>query len=280
MSFINALLRTLVDGLLYPFRDLPPIVGLTVVSLLTAIGLLIVFKHTSNQKALEDVKRKIHAGLFEIRLYNDDFRAIMRAQSGILRANLTYMRYSMAPMIWTLPPLILLIAQLQFHYGYDGLAPGQEVLLKVEFSEGAYSGDEKPPVTVTTPEGLQLDDLAVWIPTLGEMAWRLTADAPGHYELEIRNGTGDADDATATKTVRVTDSVVRRSPFKVRGFLNELIYPAEASLPSGGAIESITVTYPEANVDVFGFELHWMIVFFVLSIAFAFILRGPFGVTI
>ena len=70
----------MVDGLLYPFRDFPPIVGLTLVSLLTAIGLLIVFKHTSNQKALEAVKRKIHAGLFEIRLYNDDFRSIMRAQ--------------------------------------------------------------------------------------------------------------------------------------------------------------------------------------------------------
>ena len=277
MSFINALLRTLVDGLLYPFRDLSPIVGLTVVSLVTAIGLLIVFKHTSNQKALEDVKRKIHAGLFEIRLYNDDFRSIMRAQRGILRANLTYMRHSMAPMIWTLPPLILLIAQLQFHYGYSGLTPGQDVLLKIELAERAYAGDGKPPYAVTTPEGLQLNDIAVWIPTLGEMAWRLTADAPGNYELEIRNGT---ETATATKTVRVSDSVVRRSPFKVRGFLNELIYPAEASLPSDGAIESITVTYPDANVDVFGFELHWMIVYFVLSILFAFILRGPFGVTI
>ena len=120
MSFINALLRPLFDTLLYPFRDLPPIVGITVVSLVTAIGLLIVFKHTSNQKALEDVKRHIHAGLFEIRLFNDDFRAIMRAQGDILRHNLRYMRYSMVPMVWTLPPLVLIIAQLQFHYGYEG----------------------------------------------------------------------------------------------------------------------------------------------------------------
>ncbi len=275
MSVINGLLRAIVDGLLYPFRDFPPIVGLTLVSVLTAIGLLIVFKHTSNQKALKEVKRKIHAGLFEIRLYNDDLRSIMRAQLEILRANLTYMRYSMAPMMWTLPPLILLIAQLQFHYGYSGLVPGQEVLLKVELSEGAYVGDEKPSYTVTTPDGLQADEPAVWIPTLGEMAWRLTADTPGDYELEIRNGA-----QTATKTVRVTDRVVRRSPFKVRGFLNELIYPAEASLPSDGAIEAITVTYPDADVVVFGFELHWMIVYFVLSMVFAFILRGPFGVTL
>lgn len=275
MSFVNGLLRAVVDTLLYPFRDLPPIVGLTVVSLLTAVGLLLVFKRTSNQDALEAVKRKIHAGLFEIRLYNDDLRSILRALFTILRTNLTYLRYSMAPMIWTLPPLILLIAQLQFHYGYGGLVPGEQVLLKVELSEGSYSGRDKPDYTVATPDGLHLDDPAVWIPTLGEMAWRLTAEAPGDYELEIRNGND-----VVTKTVRVSDSVVRRSPTRVRGFLNEIIYPAEASLPSDGDIDAIDVTYPDASVRVLGFEQHWMVVFFVLSIVFAFILRGPFGVTI
>ena len=277
MSFINALLRPLFDALLYPFRDLPPMVGVTVFSLLTAIGLLIIFKHTSNQKALEDVKRHIHAGLFEIRLFNDDFRAIMRAQGDILRHNLTYMRYSLAPMVWTLPPLILIIAQLQFHYGYEGLEIGKDVLLKVQLEEGAYSEGVKPALEVDLPDGLTLREPAVWIPTLREMAWRLTAEASGDYELEIRNGT-----ASATKTVRVMDNVVRRSPFRVRGFFNELLYPAEPALPRDGPIESITVTYPEADVSlgVFGLEIHWMIIYFVLSMVFAFALRGPFGVTI
>jgi len=275
MSFINGLLRPVFDWFLYPFAGLPPIVGLTVVSFLTAIGLLIVFKHTSNQTALEDVKRKIHASLFEIRLYNDDFRAIMRAQLDILRTNLSYMRYSMAPMVWTLPPLVLIIAQLQFHYGYENLQVGHDTLLKVKLAEGSYSEDAKPHLNVEVPEGLALDHPAVWIPTLGEMAWRFTAESPGDYELEIQNGV-----ASATKSVRVTDRIVRRSPFKVRGFVNELLYPAEPALPSGGPFESITVTYPEAKVDIFGYEVHWMIVFFVLSIVFAFALRGPFGVTI
>lgn len=277
MSFINALLRLLFDALLFPFRDLPPMVGITVVSLLTAVGLLIVFKHTSNQKALEDVKRHIHAGLFEIRLFNDDFRAIMRAQRDILRHNLTYMRYSLAPMVWTLPPLILILAQLQFHYGYEGLEVGQDVLLKVQLEEGAYSEGVKPAFDVDLPDGLSLREPAVWIPTLGEMAWRLTAEAPGDYEIDIRNET-----ASATKTVRVMDNVVRRSPNRVRGFINELIYPAEPALPRDGPIESITVTYPEAEVSVgvFGLEMHWMIIYFVLSMVFAFALRGPFGVTI
>ena len=56
------------------------------------------------------------------------------------------------------------------------------------------------------------------------------------------------------------DNVVRRSPFRVRSFVNELIYPAEPALPGDGPFESITVFYPEADVKVgvFGLELHWI----------------------
>jgi uncharacterized membrane protein (DUF106 family) len=276
MSFVNALLRAVVDGLLYPFRGFPPIVGLVFVSLLTSVLLLVIFKKTSNQKALEAVKRKIHAGLFEIRLFNDDFRSILRSQLDILRHNLSYLRYSIVPMVWTLPPLVLLIAQLQFHYGYESLKPGQPALVKAILRTS--EGGAKPKIRLEAPgQGLEVKEPAVWVPSMREMAWRVEPVAGGDYELKIVNGS-----ETVTKTVRVkadSDPIVRRSPLRVRGFLDELLYPAEPPLPEGG-FESITVTYPEANVEVFGIELHWMIWYFVLSIAFAFLLRGTFKVTI
>lgn len=273
MSFVNGLLRAVVDAALFPFRDMAPIIGLTLFSLVAAVVILLVFKFTSNQSALESVKRRIHAGVFEIRLYNDDFATIMRAQLDILRANLTYLRHSMAPMVWTLPPLVLLIAQLQFHYGYGGLELGEPILLKVQLAEGAYSGDGKPAIEVDVPDGLSLETPAVWVESQSEMAWRLTAERAGDYELTIRNG-GES----ATKTVLASDRIVRRSPFRVRGFFNELLYPAEPPLPAGG-FEEITITYPEVDVDLLGFETHWMVWFFLLSIVFAFALRGPMGVT-
>ncbi len=276
MSLVNAILRPLVDGLLYPFRGLPPIVGLTFVSLLTSVLLLIVFKKTSNQKALEAVKRRIHACLFEIRLFNDDFRSIFRAQIEILRHNLTYLRYSTVPMIWTLPPLVLLIAQLQFHYGYESLRMGHPAVVKATLR--VSESGSKPAIRLEAPgPGLDVKEPPVWIPSLREMAWRIEPRSPGDYELRIVNGS-----ESATKSVRVmegSDLVLRRSPIRVRGFLDELLYPAEPALPRG-AFESVTVTYPEASVDVFGIETHWMIVYFVLSIAFAFLLRSTFKVTI
>jgi hypothetical protein len=80
MSIVNAALARVTDILLLPFSGWHPLAGLSVVSLATAVVMLVIFRRTSNQQKLAAVKRSIHAGVFEIRLYNDDFFAILRAQ--------------------------------------------------------------------------------------------------------------------------------------------------------------------------------------------------------
>jgi hypothetical protein len=275
MSLLSALLRAAFDAALAPFRGLHPLVGLTLVALLCSIGMLLVFKRTSAQDRLAAVKRRIHAGLFEIRLFNDDLRAIMRAQLDILRANLTYLRLSLLPMVWVIPPLTLVIAQLQFHYGYGGLEPGRPALLEVELAPEAASGP-RPSASLEVPEGLRVETPPVWIPSQNQLAGRLAAERGGDYAVTVRVG-----DASETKSVRVADGVVRRSPIRVGGnLLDQLLYPAEPPLPGDGTIRSISLSYPERDVDVFGWPVHWMIVFFVLTLVFAFALRGPLGVTI
>jgi hypothetical protein len=76
---VNRLAGWFVARLLAPFAAWPPIVGLTMVSLLAAVILLIAFKWTSNQRAIADAKRQVHAGLFELRLFQDDPRLMARA---------------------------------------------------------------------------------------------------------------------------------------------------------------------------------------------------------
>jgi len=278
MSLVNAVLRVVFDVLLYPFRELSPLVGLAVVSLFTGIAMLKIFKATSDQESLAATKRQIHACLFEIRLFNDDLRAILRAQREILRHNLRYLRLSLVPMIWMIGPLVFVIAQLQFHYGYGGLEPGDSVVLKVELrddTEGA-AGLSRPSASLELPEGLRVETPPVWIPSLRELAWRLGAERPGTYELRVRIG-----ETSETKSLVVSDAVTRRSPERVdSSFLDQLLYPAESPLPSSGPIRSISVGYPEKDVEVFGVGIHWMIVFFVLSMVFAFALRNRMGVTI
>jgi hypothetical protein len=275
MSVVNAALRPAFDLLLAPFAGGAPIVSLVLVSLLVSVLMLVVFKHTSDQAALAAVKRRIHAGLFEIRLFNDDLRAILRAQGEILRTNLTYLRLTLWPMVFLLPPLVLVIAQLQFHYGYEGLRPGQEALLQVDLAPGTGSG-ARPAAALELPAGLRAETEAVWIPSESQVLWRLVAEREGDYELNL-----DVAGARVTKTVRVTPRTVRLSPVRVdSGFLSQLLYPAEPPLPPGSLVRAVHLSYPDREVSVLGFGVHWMIPFFVLSIAFAFALRGLFKVTI
>jgi uncharacterized membrane protein (DUF106 family) len=241
--------------------------------------MLLVFRFASDQGQLEAVKRRIHACIFEIRLFNDDLRAIIRAQAEILRHNLSYLRLTIKPMLWMIVPIVLLIAQLQFHYGYRGLEPGDSAVLTVTFREGpaatGNSGD-KPAFSLVAPPGLTVETPAVWVPSLKVLSWRLGAERPGAYELEVRS-----EGEVHTKSVLVSKAVRRRSPIRMEpGFFNQLLYPAEDPLPKGSLVESIELAYPESEIDVFGWRLHWLIVFFVLSIVFAFSLKRFFGVTI
>ena len=275
MSIINGLLRAIFDGLLSPFSGLAPIWGLLPVSLVVSIGMLLIFRATSNQDALDQVKRGIHAGLFEIRLWNDDIRAILRAQFDILRKNLSYLRYSLPPMLWIIPPLFLIVAQLQFHYGYQGLEPGDTTLLEVELVEDAVDTEgAKPVVTLDLPQGLVAETPAVWSPSTRELTWRIAAQEEGSYDIGLT-----IDGASFSKTAVVGTNVRRLSPQKVRGWLSELIYPAEAPL-GDGAVEKISLSYQDREVDMLGWSTHWIIHFFILTIVFAFLLRKPLGVTI
>ena len=288
MSLLNAFLAVVFDLLLAPFRQLPPIVGLAVVSLVTAIAMLLIFKRTSNQTRLAAVKRQIHAALFEIRLFNDDLRAIFRAQGEILRHNLTYLRLSLVPMLWMILPLVLVIAQLQFHYGYSGLTTGQPILLKAQIRDGVTVVGSQVQVALAStaarndaplleaPPQVEVKTPAVWIPATREVIWRISPQAAGSYEVQLRLG-----DRTYSKSIRVSDAVIRRSPVRLEpGLLNQLLYPAESPLPADGAVTSISVAYPETDVTVLGWDLHWMIVYFALSMVFAFALRKRFNVTL
>jgi hypothetical protein len=288
VATLNTLLTSVFDVLLRPLAGLPPLASLAIVSLLTAIVMLLVVRRTSNQRALDEVKRKIHAALFEIRLFNDDLRAIFRAQGEMLRHNLTYLRLSLIPMLWMIVPFVIVIAQLQFQYGYDGLAVGQSALLTAHLRSGAASatgdavlasggGNRGGGVaTLETPAGLRADTPAVWFPAAQDVVWRVTPEHAGEYEVRITIA-----GQTFTKSVRASTGVARRSPSRLEAaFVNEVLYPAESPLPPGAPVTSLTIAYPERDIDVLGWHLNWMIVFFVLSILFAFALRKPFGVTL
>jgi hypothetical protein len=257
---------------------MPAIVGLTVISLLVSVVMLIGFRAVSDQDALEEVKRRIYGGVYEIRLYKDDLRTIFAAQVGILRETMTYFRLSMVPMLWMMVPIVIIVSQLQFQYGYESLEPGQTALLRVELTEEAAEGvsaTDGAGVSLDVPDGVRVETPLVWIPSLREAGWRIAAERPGEYELVISIG-----EETLTKSMRVSGTTVLRSPIRPSSLLDQLIYPVERPVPRGSTAEAIRLDYVEAEINMFGWHTHWIIAFFILTMVFAFALAKPLGVKI
>lgn len=292
MWIINSIAGAIINAALLPFQGLSPMVGLTVFSIVSGVAMLYVFKWTSDQEGIDQVKRKIYAGIFEIRLFNDDMHAIMAAQRDIFRYNLSYLRLSLRPLLFMIVPFVLIIAQLQLHYGYERLAVDESVLVKVtlvapkgpgDAGDAGGAGDNRtsaptppppPDVRLEVPDGLRLDTPRLWIPSLNEAAWRLVAEEPGSYELRIRLGS-----ETFTKSVVVGPQGGKRSPIRTDNLLDQILYPGEPGFPSGAGVASIEVMYPEGTVNFFGWHTHWLIPFFIITVALAFALKKPLGVT-
>ncbi len=275
MTTVNAVLGMVIDWIQAPFGGLPPIIGIVLWSVPVSVFALWIFGRTSNQTRIAEVKRRIAASLFEIRLFNDDLRAIARAQWEILGHVLRYQVLALVPMLFILPPLVLLMVQLHQFYGFRALNPGETALVRVELTD---PGSGRPDVVIQVPDGLRLATPAIWAEELGELNWQLAAEAPGEYDLGFTVG-----GATHRKAVRVTDRIVRLSPERPpKSFVDQLEWPSEPPLGPDSPIHRITLDYPEGEVALAGWSWRWsfawMVVFFVLTMVFAVVLRKPMSV--
>jgi uncharacterized membrane protein (DUF106 family) len=271
VTLLNALLVRGADLVQAPLAALPAAAGVGLAALATALVILGLVRVTSDQVALASVKRQIQADLFEMRLFNDDLRALLRAQIAVLAHNGRYLRLSLLPLVCTAIPLALGIAQLQAWYGYSGLAVGAPVLVTADLAPSVAPASSR-----LDGEGVRVDGEAMHFPTLRQLVWRVVPTGPGAHRLQLHvNG------ATYDKSLVAADGLARRSPVRPQAaLLDQLLEPSEPPVDAGGPLVAIHVPYPERSVDVFGFGMHWLVLYLAASFVFVLLLRKPLGVVI
>jgi len=272
MEAINAVLRTGLDALLGVMAGLPDWVALAVLALLVTLLILPIIKWTFNPDLAERFKRKVYAGLFEIRLFNDRLGATFRGLFDVLRFTGGYMGAWLLPLVIMSVPMLPIFAHLHFHFGYDGLRPGETTLLRVEIDDDFVG--EKPDAHLSAPAGVRVDTPALWIPAKRQLVWRLSAETPGDYELDL-----SVEGSSYTKSLVVSDRSTRRSPLRTApSFWTQLIYPAEPPLPPGSPITQITVDYAEHGS--FLLVPNWCWILILLSLPPFLLLKKRFGVEV
>jgi hypothetical protein len=273
MTIFNRGATAVVDVLFYPLAWLSPLIGLAVVALVTATLALWVVKRTSDQDRVRAAKNGMYAGLLEMRLFNDDLAAILRAQGAVLASNARYLRASLVPILWLIVPFGVLVVQLESYYAYRGLTPNEPTLVTVHVRPGA---DAAETLTLETPSAIRADTPAMWFPSSGEVVWRIVPEAAGEYAIRIRLGS-----ATLTKTLVVSDAVRRRSTMRpAASWLDQLEYPSEPPLPADGHVDAITIGYPPRELTILGWRTPWIVIYAALTVLFGLGLGRVFRIEI
>lgn len=271
MFLLNRIFALLMDWTVAPFRS-HPLWGIVLSSLVVGLIMVLAFKFTSNSAGIKRAKDRIKAGLLEMLLYRDDPVVSLKAQGSIVSANLRYMGYAAFPLLVMLPFIVLSLVQLDAWYGKRPIRIGESTILKVELQ----SGGDLPDPTLELPEGLVAETEAFRLFTGTEVDWAIRATGPGDHEVGIL-----LDGDRVTKRLAAGDRLTKLSVLRtVPSFPNSLFHPAEPPIPKGSAFKTIQVIYPDGRVRILGKDVHWMIPFFLFSIVFAFLLKGPLKVEI
>ncbi|HXI40945.1 MAG TPA: hypothetical protein VNH83_13260, partial [Bryobacteraceae bacterium] len=78
---------------------MPALASLVPISILAGIGMLLVFRHTSDQSAVRRAKSLVTAHLLEFRLFMDEPRMILKAQRDLIVANGRFLKMMLRPVL-------------------------------------------------------------------------------------------------------------------------------------------------------------------------------------
>jgi uncharacterized membrane protein (DUF106 family) len=249
-----------------------PLAIVVVLSLVIGLAMVVLFGYTSDQKAIKVAKDQLKAHLLAVRLFRDQLPVVMGSYGKILRGTGRYLKLAFKPLLYVIIPITLLIVQLDRCLGSTALQKNAPFLLTVR----TIGADVLNGISLEVPPEIAMTAPAVRIPAENEIVWRLAAAADGEYEARITAG-----GQSAVKTIRVSSDLARVSSARLRGRFWERIFTSgEAALPQNVPIESISVNYPERNIDIAGYEINWIWLFFILSMVAGFLFKELLGIQI
>jgi hypothetical protein len=248
--------------------------ALIVVGISVVIGLLmvVVFRYTSDQKAIHVAKDHLKAHLLALRLFQDQIPVVIRSYGRILLATGRYLRLAFMPLLFVSVPLILLLAQIDRYLGSIPFEMGHPFLVSARVTGADAISD----ATLELPAGLATTAPAVHVPAENEVVWRVVADREGSFAVNVKTSS-----QASTKQVVVGSGMPRLSAVRMRGqFWKRLLYSAEPALPQSDFVQTIEVQYPSRDIAFAGLEWNWIWLFFVLSLAAGFLFKSILGIEI
>jgi hypothetical protein len=256
-----------------------PLAIVVILSLVVGLLMVVLFGYTSDQKAIGIAKDQLKAHLLAVRLYRDQIPVVMGSYGKILRGTGRYLKLAFKPLLYVIIPITFLIVQIDRYLGQAPVPVNAPFLMTVHLSDqyvSSLTADALNSVTLNLPPEITMTAPPLHIATESEIVWRFTAWREGRYEVKIADGR-----SSVGKAICIGNALPRISAVRLRGqFWNRMFSSAEPALPAHSPIESISINYPDRNIDIAGYGMNWIWLFFVLSMAAGFIFKELLGIKI
>jgi len=266
ITWVNVVTNAIGGFFLAPVASVQGWLSITVISAVLGVFLLIIFKYTSNQKAIGRVRDDIKANLLAVKLFKDSFSVTFRSQGRVFCASFKLLFYSIVPMLVMIVPVILIMAQMSLWYQARPLQPGDEpVIVKLKLNDNL---DTLPQVVLESLPAARTMIGPVRVFNKKEIFWKIKPVDEGNHNLIFHIG-----DRRYEKQLAVGEGFMRLSPKRPGAdFADILLYPLEKPFTSDSPVHSISIDYPERDSRIYGTDW-WIVYFFVASMVFAFLFK-------
>jgi uncharacterized membrane protein (DUF106 family) len=249
MSFLD----TIFNPVLGPFLNMPPALGILLISFIITVVITVIYKFTTKQKEMHKIKKEMKDYQKQLKtLAKTDPKKAMAVQKKAMESNFAYMKHSLRSTLITFIPLILIFGWLNSHMAYEPVRPGESFTVTAAFDK-YYVGN----ATLTTTPDLTFVDAAQQEVKNGVAVWTLSGGA-GAYSLIIRDPSHEY-----SKSVLITP---------------EKKYDPPIQYYKGTAVQKITVgnkrVWPFGSwFNIFGWHPGWLGTYIISSVAFSMLLR-------
>jgi hypothetical protein len=205
--WLNAVANGLGRWMLAPIGLMPGWLSATLIAAATGVVLLVVFKYTSNQRAIKRVKDDIKANLLALKLFKDSTSVALRAQGQILLSALRLLVFSVLPMLVMVVPVLLILGQLALWYQSRPLQVGEDAVLTVKLK-----GDQAsswPAVRLQPTDVVETVVGPVCVRAKREICWNIRARQSGYHRLVFH-----VDEHTGDKELAIGDGFMRVSTLR------------------------------------------------------------------
>ncbi len=235
--------------------------------------MLLIFKATSDQAGIKTAKNRVRGHFLAIRLYRDDLGLMFGTIKNLFIGNLLYLKKALRPMLFLMIPVGIILIHIAGRYEKRPLQVGETTVLSLKLKDDAGFAQLRK-VEIDVPDGLKIETPPVRIAQLNEISWRLKVDEPGEYLVNFKFA-GHA----VTKKILVTDELLALDGKVTQSsFSTFLLNTDESSLPKAGPFSAIEISYPTRRFEMLGFELHWLLSFFLFSLISGFAFKRFFRV--